>query len=204
MKMLAAFKNFHISTAGGLQGPPRNGQYVSAKFSEDDQWYRAKVKHVDREKKKAEVYYIDYGNTETIDFNRLRPLSEDKFSVQKMRPIAIDAVLSFIQFPMQKPYDSEAYRELSRMVVDKDLVCNVDYTAPDGTLHITVYDPTDSGSKNPEQSINAEMVYQGLAMVPKKLKHFERAYPDVLKMLKGVEEGAKDQRRQMWEYGGKI
>ena len=53
---------------------PKTGDLVSAKFSEDDQWYRAKVKKASGIKKEAVLYFIDYGNEETLPFSRIRPL----------------------------------------------------------------------------------------------------------------------------------
>jgi len=38
---------------------PRSGDLVSAKFSQDGQWYRAKVRKSNPGKKEAEVIYID-------------------------------------------------------------------------------------------------------------------------------------------------
>jgi staphylococcal nuclease domain-containing protein 1 len=78
-------------------------------------------------------------------------------------------------------------------------VANVDYIGPDGTLHITLLDP--SASSNLDQSVNSEVVREGLAMVPKKLKAWERAASDTLAHLKKLEEEAKQERRGMWEYG---
>ena len=53
---------------------PKTGDLVSAKFSEDDQWYRAKVRKASAIKKEAVLYFIDYGNEETLPFSRIRPL----------------------------------------------------------------------------------------------------------------------------------
>lgn len=42
---------------------PRRGNICAARFTADDQWYRAKVEKV-TEDKKAHIFYIDYGNRE--------------------------------------------------------------------------------------------------------------------------------------------
>lgn len=55
---------------------PRTGELVSAKFTEDDQWYRARVKRASGIKKEALLYFIDYGNEETLPFSRIRPLDQ--------------------------------------------------------------------------------------------------------------------------------
>jgi len=53
---------------------PRTGDLVSAKFTEDNQWYRARVKRASGIKKEAHLQFIDYGNEETLPFSRIRPL----------------------------------------------------------------------------------------------------------------------------------
>jgi staphylococcal nuclease domain-containing protein 1 len=51
--------NDENANAGPAGFVPRSGELVSAKFSADDAWYRAKVKRSHPGKKEAEVLYID-------------------------------------------------------------------------------------------------------------------------------------------------
>ncbi|GAB7347341.1 hypothetical protein MBLNU459_g4281t1 [Dothideomycetes sp. NU459] len=200
--LMSTFRNFHLSSAANqpLPQPPKAGDFVSAKFTEDDTWYRARVRRNDRDNKTSEVVYVDYGNTETIPWTRLRSLDQTKFGVQKLRPQAQDAVLSFLQFPASPEYLKEAVYMIQEITADRQLVANVDYVDPkDGTLYVTLFDPKQSDSL--DQSINADVLSEGLAMVPKKLKTWERAASDVLGGLKKNEAAAKEERRGMWEYG---
>ncbi|KAH0553197.1 hypothetical protein GP486_006627 [Trichoglossum hirsutum] len=200
-EMMSAFKTFHLNKANStpLSGPPKAGEVVAARFSEDGEWYRAKVFRVDREAKQAEVNYIDYGNSEKLPWSRLRPLNQPQFVTSKLRPQAVDAVLSFLQFPTQAEYLNDAINFIGQTTNDKQLVANVDSVGPDGTLYITLFDPKVSGSLL--ESYNADIVAEGLAMVPKKLKAWERTATDVLPGLRAKEEEAKKARRGMWEYG---
>ncbi|EAW12705.1 putative transcription factor (Snd1/p100) [Aspergillus clavatus NRRL 1] len=200
-ELMSAFRSFHLNKANDtpLPGPPKAGEYVAAKFSEDGDWYRARVRRNDREKQQAEVLYIDYGNSEVLPWSRLRPLSQPQFSVQKLRAQAVDAVFSFLQFPVSADYLQDAVSFIGELTYDRTLVANVDYVAADGLMHVTLLDP--SVSKNLDQSINAEIVREGLAMVPRKLKAWERAASDTLSHLRSVEDQAKQERRGMWEYG---
>ena len=51
----------------------------------------------------------------------------------------------------------------------------MDYTDPkDGTLYVTLFDPKTSDKLT--ESINSEIVAEGLAMVPRKLKPWERSF----------------------------
>lgn len=54
---------------------PVIGQYCCAKFTEDDEYYRAIVEEV--EGTKVCVHYIDYGNQECIDIERLKVLDPE-------------------------------------------------------------------------------------------------------------------------------
>lgn len=44
---------------------PRKGNICAARFSLDDQWYRAKVEKI-TEDKQVQIFYIDYGNREVV------------------------------------------------------------------------------------------------------------------------------------------
>jgi staphylococcal nuclease domain-containing protein 1 len=198
--LMSQFKSFHLKPTNNnpLPGPPKTGDFVAAKFTEDGQWYRARIRANDRAAKVADVVYVDYGNSEKLPWSSLRPLAAE-FSSQKLRPQAIDAILSLIQFPTNKDYLSDAIDFITTVTANKELVANVDYTAPEGTLYVTLYDQ--STSQNLTDSINAEIVAEGHATVPTKLRPWERAYGDVLKALKEKKDVASQAHLGMWEYG---
>lgn len=200
-ELMSAFRAFHINKANDtpLPGPPKAGDWVAAQFTEDGNWYRAKVRRNDREKQQAEVVYIDFGNSEVLPWKSLRPLTQPQFSAQKLRPQAVDAVLSLLQFPTSPDYLDDAVAFLGDQTFDRQLVANVDHIEPEGTLHVTLLDPSVSKSLN--QSINADVVREGFAMVPRKLKAWERASTETLEHLRELETEAKADRLGMWEYG---
>jgi staphylococcal nuclease domain-containing protein 1 len=203
-ELMSAFRSFHINKANDtpLPGPPKAGDWVAAQFTEDGNWYRAKVRRNDREKEQAEVVYLDYGNSESLPWAALRPLTQPQFSSQTLRPQAVDAVLSLLQFPTSEDYLEDAVGFIGDQTFDRQLVANVDHVDhvdQDGTLHVTLLDP--SVSKNLDNSINADIIHEGLAMVPRKLKAWERASVDTLSTLRTLEDEAKAERRGIWEYG---
>lgn len=75
-KLMSDFSLHHraASAAAPASFSPRTGDLVSARFTEDKQWYRARVKRASGIKKEAHVQFIDYGNEETVPFSALRPL----------------------------------------------------------------------------------------------------------------------------------
>ncbi|KAK6505741.1 hypothetical protein TWF481_007633 [Arthrobotrys musiformis] len=199
-KLMAEFRNFHLnkSNATPLSGPPKVGDIVAAKFSEDGEFYRAKVRRVDREAKKADVLYVDYGNSETVPFTSLRPLTQPQFSTTKLKAQAVDALLSFCQFPGSEMYSNDAKHYLLEITAGQQLVGNVDFIEKDGTLSLTLFK---DGSKSAEDNINSAMIEEGMCMVPKKLKPWEKAYADRFDILRKKEQEAKEGRRGIWEYG---
>lgn len=200
-ELMNAFRSFHLNKANAqsLSGPPKAGEVVAAKFTIDDEWYRARVRRVDREAKKVEVTYFDYGNSEVVAWSRLRPLSQPQFSTQKLKPQAADAVLSYVQLPPSPQYLPDAISFLLEQTESRNLVANVDYQSPEGILHVTLLDP--KISTNLDQSINAEVIREGLGMVPRKLKGWEKAAGDTLDSLRALEKEASKEHRGMWEYG---
>ncbi|KAJ5708874.1 hypothetical protein N7493_010208 [Penicillium malachiteum] len=200
-ELMSAFRSFHLNKSNDtpLPGPPKAGDWVAAQFTEDGNWYRGRVRRNDREKQTSEVQYVDFGNSETLPWSSLRPLTQPQFSSQKLRPQAVDAVLSFCQFPTAPDYLEDAVNFVTDQTFDRQLVANVDYVDSDNTLHVTLLDP--AVSKSIDQSINADIIAEGMAMVPRKLKAWERASPDTLETLHSLEDEAKSERRGMWEYG---
>jgi staphylococcal nuclease domain-containing protein 1 len=193
----AKFQSFHLSSGKPLDGPPKAGDLVSGKFMGD--WYRAKVRRNDREKKKADVYYVDYGNSEMVDWKDLRGLPQEKFGTQSLKPLAIDAGLSYIQYPTAIHYQRDTLKFLQDEFSERKLVASVDQVDKDGSWSVTLFDSQGLGDKL-EDSVNALLVKQGLAMVPRKLKAWERGAP-ILKSLQKDEQEAKDAHAGCWEYG---
>ena len=199
--LMSSFAKFHSapSNSAPLPGPPKAGDYVAAKFSEDGQWYRARIRRNDREAKKADVLFIDYGNSESLPWSSLRALSQSQFSVQTLKPQATDAALSFLQFPTAQEYLADGVNFIGSTMANKELVASVDATDKDGTLWITLFDPKSQAAE--DESLNKEVVAEGFAMVAKKLRSWELGRSKVLQSLKAKEEEAKSERRGMWEYG---
>lgn len=204
--LMTEFRKFHLNSANnkGLPDAPKAGQFVSAKFSEDGEWYRARIRANDRTAKKADVVYVDYGNSESIPWSQLRPLDQDKFSVQKLKAQAIDASLSFVQWPASD-YFADALGYAAELTEGKRLVASFDFVdSKENLSYITLYDPkTDGAMPGLNDSLNKEVIAGGYGMVPKKLKAWERSKPfePYLKHLKEVEDQAKQDRLGMWEYG---
>lgn len=209
-RMMSAFQQFHLSPTNtkALSDPPKAGDIVAARFSEDKEWYRTRVRRNDREAKAAEVVFVDFGNSESQPWSELRPLGKPEFGLSQLRHQAQDAALSFVQFPSgSKEYMHDARDALAdRLSNLSQLVARVDHTDQrDGTLWVTMFDPNEQGAggemSGKDSSINAEAIERGLGMVTSKPSRWEKAQGTTLAGLKQKEQQAKDDRMGMWEYG---
>ncbi|KGL76965.1 Tudor domain-containing protein 1, partial [Tinamus guttatus] len=70
---------------------PIKGEVCVAKYSLDQTWNRALVKDVDILQKKAQIFYIDYGNEENISFSRIKALHKN---IERFPPCAIKCSLA--------------------------------------------------------------------------------------------------------------
>ncbi|CAN8100749.1 unnamed protein product [Discula destructiva] len=201
-----AFQKFHLDSKNNnpLRDAPKAGDLVAARWSEDDCWYRARIRSNDRAAKVAEVVFIDYGNTEKFSWSQLRPLTQPEFNTQKLKPQAADASLTLLQLPTAPQYFTETKAYLTDVLASKaKWIASFDFVdSKEGISYITIYEDKSPRPKA-HDSINREVLLEGLAMVPRKLKGWERspALADIMTSYKEAEQVAKDSRAGMWEYG---
>jgi len=203
-ELMSKFRTFHLSPSNKtpLSTPPKTGDVVAAKFSEDGSWYRARIRRNDREAKASEIVYVDYGNEEKLPWTEFRLLAP-QFSIQTLRPQAQDAVLAFLQWPTAKEYVDDAYAYLNEHVNGREMVASVEYTdaKDNGTMYVVLF--SKDLEKEVTESVNADVVEAGLAVVKRKLVAWEKGADgtEVLKGLKEREKKARDERLGGWEYG---
>lgn len=204
--LMEEFRQFHLNPTNSatIKDVPKAGDYVAAQFSQDGEWYRARIRSNDRAAKVAEVVYIDYGNSEKQPWSKLRPLNQPQFMVQRLKAQAIDTQLSFVQLPTSPDYLGDAIHYLYELTDGKQLVASFDYVdSKEGVSYVTLYDGKPQAGGDSSESINRSVVREGHALVARKLKAWERSkvFEPVLKSLKEAEAEAKEGRRGIWEYG---
>lgn len=67
---------------------------VAARYSIDNTWYRAKITSLP-ESRLVNIYYIDYGNSETLPWDQLRVLYEHFIEIPPL--VSILRIFFFIQ-----------------------------------------------------------------------------------------------------------
>ena len=212
--------------ASSTAPPVKVGELVSAQYSADGAWYRARVRRVDRDAKAAEVLYVDYGNGERRPWGALRALPPGGFGTDALAAQARDAALTFVQFPAPPGpdaapaaagsggglggYAGEAAAWLGEHLLGREVVAGVDHeeSGAGGSsggggslLHVTLFAKGNLDVDPTTGSLNADAVGAGAGMVARKLRPWERARPAVLEGMRAREKEAREERRGVWEYG---
>ncbi|KAJ2692528.1 hypothetical protein GGH99_001674 [Coemansia sp. RSA 1285] len=178
---------------------PKAGQLVSACYTVGDEWHRAKIRKVLPSKKEFDVLYIDFGNSEVVGIDRIRPLAPKCSGLQ---PQAHEAQLAFLRLPddsFAPDYVAETVSELRRLVEGRQLVANVEARPSSGPLQITLYEP-DLGKSIVEKSVNGTLALSGFALATKSsLASLHN--PLAANKIEELVNDARSAHRGIWEYG---
>ncbi|KNC97787.1 uncharacterized protein SPPG_06784 [Spizellomyces punctatus DAOM BR117] len=216
LERLMADFSLHHKSAAAPPYQPRNGEYCSAQFGADDQWYRARVTKVNPDKT-YNVTYVDYGNSETVPASRIRAL-DSSFNTMTLNPQASEAKLAYLQVPtLDQDYGEEAFEQLRNLTEGRTLQARILGRVPSSVgsgqaLNVVLYDTKNSR----DVSVNERLVREGLAIVEKVYrKRFagqqnakrangatgNTAKKSVLDAVMEAQEDAKKSRANMWRYG---
>jgi len=167
---------------------PHQDELVKAQFTADDGWYRAKVtKALDNDE--YAVFYIDYGNSETIPASRIRRLADE---YKKLRPQAVEAILAYMKTPpIEEDFGKEAAEFLKDLVWGKTMMANIERR--DGN---TVY--LSLGDRDSKVHVNAALLRAGLAKVERVRGE---QFREMMDKLKEEENKARSSHAGIWEYG---
>ena len=122
-----------------MRVPPKEGDLVVGQFSEDNQWYRAKVLAVSEED--FEVQYIDFGNSEHLQLDSMRSIDP---SLLSHPPQGVECYLNGIEMPSEEDQFNELAAEKMQELVGEDS-CNIEIVSIDTAGHLAVTLTTVSG-----------------------------------------------------------
>lgn len=168
---------------------PKPGQTCCARFTVDNEWYRAKV--VSRTATEFTVFFLDYGNTDVVARDRLRPL-DPALGPQALSPQAVECRLAYLiaSSPDDGADGEEAAHALSDAAWGKRMVARVE-DRDSGVLLVTLIDDA-------QVVVNNSLVSEGLLRVAKTAD--KRAAP-VVNKLRELENAAKSSRKGVWRFG---
>ncbi|PKI71224.1 hypothetical protein CRG98_008399 [Punica granatum] len=189
---------------------PKKGDIVLAQFSADNSWNRAMIVNAPRgavgsAQDKFEVFYIDYGNQETVAYSQLRPLDP---SVSSGPALAQLCNLAYVKVPsLEEDFGQEAAEYLSEHTLNssKEFVATVEErdssggkSKGQGTGMVSIVTLKASDS---EESINAAMLEVGLARLERRKRWESKDRQAAFENLEVYQEKARTKRLGMWEYG---
>lgn len=90
-----------------------------AKFSDDKRWYRGEISKVEDDK--VSVYFVDYGNTETVDKSAVKAANANYMSLE------VQGVKCSLSGVVSEDWSSEAIEKFEELVMDKELLADVVY-----------------------------------------------------------------------------
>ncbi|XP_026503049.1 staphylococcal nuclease domain-containing protein 1-like [Terrapene carolina triunguis] len=167
---------------------PRRGDYCIAKFV-DGEWYRARVEKVESPAR-VHIFYIDYGNKETLPSTRLGTLPP-AFSTRILPAQAIEYKFAFIQVPQDDDARADAVDSVVRDIQNTQCLLNVEHLGP-SCPHVTLQFADSKGD------VGLGLVKEGLVMVEaRKEKQFQKVITEYL----NAQELAKTNRLNLWRYG---
>lgn len=166
---------------------PKRGDICAAKYSVDDEWYRAKVEKVTGGE--ANVLFIDYGNAETLSTSRLASLPAGYTSD---KALATEYSLACVTLPKDPEYLEMCLKYLREDTSNRVLLLNVEYRAPGTPPAVTLL------SENREDDIVKNLITDGLLLVEKRR---ERRLAKLLTEYRAAQDVAKKNHSNIWEYG---
>ncbi|CAG7896036.1 unnamed protein product [Brassica rapa] len=189
---------------------PKKGDIVLAQFSLDNSWNRAMIVNAPRgavqsPEDKLEVFYIDYGNQETVPYSAIRPVEA---SVSSAPGLAQLCRLAYLKVPsLEEDFGPEAGeylhsvtlgsgKEFKAVVEERDTSGGKVKGQGTGTeLAVTLIAVDD------EISVNAAMLQEGIARMEKRKRWEHKDKKAGLDALEKYQEEARKSRTGIWQYG---
>lgn len=184
MADLEAYFHAHPHTPGAFTA--RKGDLCASQFSVDRTWYRVRVLSI--VSKKAEISYVDFGNTEFVDVALLAALPPGTSSLS---PQARQVKLALVADP-PADYLKEATQYLTDGIINAKFLCNTEYR--DASFeYISLIN-----NEEEKQDVTCTMLYAGYVLVAKRRESYLQ---DMQKAYTACQDEAKGSRLGMWRYG---
>lgn len=182
-----------------LVKPPKKGELVSAKFSENSKYYRGRVISYDKTTGKYQVLHLDFGNIDKVPLSSLRSLPA-KFNLTSYPSFAHTSTLQNVKLPPSSPTDylTEALEVLDELTFEKKLVISALPSSGNVEYEGVFYDAKNSLT-DPTYTINKQLVVEGFGVVDPATTN--PALKSYVGELVAAQAKAKSQHLGCWEFG---
>jgi len=172
---------------------PAKGEFIFAKFVDDQKYYRARVNYVnDKDKQNVQyrVSFIDYGNSDLLHKEDIRRLDNSKFGTKVLKAQAQTGRLAFVKAPkIDEEFGKEA-ADLLKSLVWKEHLIGKYWVDRNNYYNIKL------GVPSKKIFASATMVTEGYARVTR-----SNTEDPVYTALKEAEEQARKSTIGIWVYG---
>lgn len=172
------------------------GEIVVAKFVDDGSWNRAKVLTVNAKVGEAEILFLDFGTTDTVDLKDIRriPRENDFEFLRATAPLATVAKLAYIR---KLPHTSKYYDDCMDAIWSygdgaATFVARHEYTAGGNEYYSISTSPA-------AESLGEYLVKAGVTLIDKKVATVgDKA---IYASLQKAQDSACKRRACMWTFG---
>ncbi|GAW81130.1 tudor staphylococcal nuclease [Plasmodium gonderi] len=166
---------------------------VIAKYI-DKCYYRAVILQVNKNKKKALVKYIDFGNEDELNFDDIKKLSDASLNLKNYPPFSIRVSLAGVKIPNENKTDLIIY--IKKFLLDKFLYVKFEKKEKNSPFYYVVFYDYERFTTNKNvKSVNEDMVASGICYVD------NRSDTKIFEKLKKEEIVAKKEKLIIWAYG---
>lgn len=170
------------------------GTVVLALFADDSKWYRARIESFSKNTGLFTVQFIDYGNVAHVTLENLRPCPKELLSIKQL---ARPACLSALKPPaVSSEHFEEAGNTLAAMTFGQEFEARIDAherrKGANDIFHLSLTRADEA------RSVNEVLVAEGWARVSTRCL---RSLDFVLHAMEKFEMEAKNNRKNIWEYG---
>ena len=131
--------------------PPEIGGLCIARYTEDQQWYRGQILSIDPEDDEAEIYFIDYGNGESMSWRALRMLPQ---GFSELPAQAFQCRLANIE-PVGGIWSKEAIELLKELISERELVGLPTHLCKTGAVVVKLFADEDKSVMVAQQLVMA-------------------------------------------------
>jgi len=173
---------------------PKKGELLAARFTGDNEWYRARVEKVEGTNR-ASVYFVDYGNREIItDSSRLTMLPPD---FAQLPAQAHEYDLAYIRPPPDEDDRQDAKNALLEEIGSDECLSKVEYRQ-NNSEHVSLYRASN------KENILKTLAEQGLIVIAQGRGGRPLRPTPLYDELQKAQAQAKSSRIGLWQYSDQI